>query len=296
MIKFHYFHKSFYTEIRMGKKVLITGSTDGIGREAARTLASRGYDLVIHGRSLQRVNNIVEEIRKTWPDIQCEGVTADFSSLTAVKKMAGEIIQNHRKIDILINNAGIIVHTFLRSENGYEMTFAVNHLAHFFLTLLLLDHLREPARILNVSSMVHATSIDFDRLNDPQFFEGVNAYALSKLCNVLFTYKLDRLLRGKKKITVNCFHPGVINTKVLTHTWGNIGATVSEGSRMPVYLATSPEVENISGAYFQDSRQRRSAAISHDTNVQDACWNRSIEMLRKAGFSANSKIEITKPK
>ncbi len=268
----------------MSKKVLITGSTDGIGQETARALASQGYDIIIHGRSPRRVEDTVLEIERSHPEIRCEGLTADFSSLNQVREMIKKIKEKQIFPDILINNAGIVSHRFTLSADGYELTLQVNHLAHFYLTLSLLNHLPEPARIINVTSMVHASSINFETLNDKTSFDGVNAYSLSKLCNVLFTYKLDRLVKGKRDITVNCLHPGVINTKVLTETWGAIGSPVGEGARMPLYLATSPEVENISGAYFRDGLQQPSAAISYDEKIQDECWKRSLEMLYNAGF------------
>ncbi len=266
----------------MPKHILITGSTDGIGRETARVLASRGYEITIHGRSQRRVEDTVQELRRDHPGTVLHGVTADLSSLRQVKAMADEVLAGP-PLDILLNNAGIVAHEFRLSEDGYEMTLAVNHLGHFYLTLLLLDHLREPARIVNVSSMVHDTSLDIERLNDPAYFEPVTAYSRSKLCNVLFTYKLDRLLRGKRKITVNSLHPGVINTKVLTETWGPVGAPVREGSRMTVYVATDPSLENVSGAYFENGTQRPSAGISYDEELQDLCWERSMEMIRRAG-------------
>ncbi len=267
----------------MPKHILITGSTDGIGRETARVLAARGYEITVHGRSQRRVEATLQELRRDHPGTVLHGVTADLSSLRQVKVMADEVLAGP-PVDILLNNAGIVAHRFELSEDGYEMTLAVNHLGHFYLTLLLLDHLREPARIVNVSSMVHATSIDLERLNDPGYFEPVAAYAHSKLCNVLFTYKLARLLQGKKEITVNCLHPGVINTKVLTETWGAVGAPVQEGSRMTVYVATDPSLENVSGAYFENGSRRPSAAVSYDEELQDLCWEKSMEMIRRAGM------------
>jgi NAD(P)-dependent dehydrogenase (short-subunit alcohol dehydrogenase family) len=268
----------------MSKHILITGSTDGIGRETAKVLARKGWEITIHGRSRQRVEDTVQEIGRMYPNVILHGVTADLSSLEQVERMAGEV-KAGPLVDVLLNNAGIVAHSFQRSEDGYEMTLAVNHLSHFFLTLLLLDHLREPARIINVSSMVHATSIDMDTLNDPDHFDPVAAYSRSKLCNVLFTYKLHRLLQGRRKITVNCLHPGVINTKVLTETWGAVGAPVSEGSRMTVRVAADPSLEKVSGAYFENGAQRRSAEVSYDEHLQDLCWEYSMEMIRRAGFS-----------
>ncbi len=274
----------------MSKHILITGSTDGIGRETARVLASRGYEITLHGRSQRRVEDTVREIERQYPGVVLHSVTADLSSLAQVKEMIGKVKEGPR-VDVLLNNAGIVAHRFQLSEDGYEMTLAVNHLGHFYLTLSLLDHLQEPARIINVSSMVHATSIDIERLNDPRYFEPVAAYARSKLCNVLFTYKLHQLLYGHRKITVNCLHPGVINTKVLTGTWGAVGAPVSEGSRMTVYVAADPSLENVSGSYFENGTQRPSAEISYDERVQDLCWERSLEMIRRAGYTVEAPAE-----
>ena len=270
----------------MQKHILITGSTDGIGRETAKVLAGRGYEITIHGRSRQRVEEMVRELERSHPGGSFHGVVADLSSLGQVKEMAGEVTAGP-PVDILLNNAGIVAHSFRLSEDGYEMTLAVNHVGHFYLTLLLLDHLREPARVVNVSSMVHASSIDLEKINDPDYFDPVAAYSRSKLCNVLFTYKLHRLLQGRRHITVNCLHPGVINTKVLTETWGPVGAPVSEGARMPVYVTTDPSLEEVSGAYFEGGSQRPSAAISYDEQLQDQCWEESLAMIRRAGFSAD---------
>ncbi len=268
----------------MAKHILITGSTDGIGRETARVLARQGYDITVHGRSPRRVEDTVKELERLHPGGSVYGVTADFSSLAQVERMA-ETVKEGPPLDILLNNAGIIAHEYRLSEDGYELTWAVNHLGHFFLTLLLLDHLNEPARIVNVSSMVHATEIDLDRLNDEDYFDPVAAYSRSKLCNVLFAYKLHRLLEGRRKITVNALHPGVINTKVLTSTWGPVGAPVREGSKMTVYVSTDPSLEGVSGAYFENGARRRSAAVSYDEQLQDRCWEMSLEAVRKAGFS-----------
>ncbi len=266
----------------MTRHILITGSTDGIGKATALELASRGYDLTIHGRSPQRVEETVRQVQRVREGIRVQGVTADLASLRQVAQMAATL-RDGPPLDVLINNAGVIMDRFERSEDGYEMTWAVNHLAHFFLTLLLLDHLRRPARIVNVSSMVHATAIDLERLNEPAYFDPVESYSRSKLCNLLFTYKLDRLLRGRR-ITVNALHPGVINSKLLVQQWGPVGAPVKEGARMPVYVATDPSLEEVSGAYFENGARRPSAAVSYDEHLQDRCWEMSLESVQKAGL------------
>jgi len=271
-------------------RILVTGSTDGIGRETVKKLASLGYNVVVHGRSAQRVGDTVSRIRNDFPDITCNGIIANLSSLKEVKRMADEIVHRNLIPDILINNAGIIENEYTLSKDGYELTFAVNHLAHFYLTLLLLEKLPEKARIINVSSMIHSGSIDISRLNDRTSFDGTDAYSHSKLCNVLFTYKLHRILNGKRGISVNALHPGVINTKVLMKNWGPIGAPVKEGAKMLTYVATSDEAKGISGAYFKDMRKQSSSAVSYDETVQDECWDKSIEMIEQAGFSVPDTI------
>ena len=265
-------------------RVLVTGSTDGIGKETVTRLASMGYNVVVHGRSSSRVGRTVERIREDYPEVACNGIIADLSSLKEVKRMADELIHRELVPDVLINNAGVIEKEFNLSADGYEVTFAVNHLAHFYLTLLLLEYLPENARIINVSSMIHSPSIDISKLNDEKGFDGIEAYSHSKLCNILFTYKLHRILNGDRNITVNALHPGVINTKVLINSWGPIGAPVKEGAETPVYLAVSSDVTNVSGAYFNDKRKVNSTPVSYDEHLQDECWTRSLEMIKDAGF------------
>jgi NAD(P)-dependent dehydrogenase (short-subunit alcohol dehydrogenase family) len=266
-------------------RVLVTGSTDGIGKETVTRLASTGYNVVVHGRSAQRVGNTVSRIRQAYPDITCNGIIADLSSLKDVNRMADEIIHRNLVPDILINNAGIIENEYILSADGYEMTFAVNHLSHFYLTLLLLDHLPENAKIVNVSSMIHSATVDISKLNDKASFDGTDAYSHSKLCNILFTYKLHRILKGKNGITVNALHPGVINTKVLIKNWGPIGAPVKEGAKMLAWTATSEETKGLSGGYFSDMRKQKSSAGSYNEELQDECWSKSIELIEKAGFT-----------
>ena len=267
-------------------RVLVTGSTDGIGRETVRKLASLGYDIVVHGRSQQRTGDVAARIRNDYPDITCNGIVADLSSLKQVKRLADEIIHRNLIPDILINNAGIDEKDFALSKDGCQLPFAVNHLAHFYLTLLLLDNLPDNAKIINVSSRLHesVSKIDFENLNDKSHYNGNEAYSASKLCNVLFTYRLNRLLKGRRGITVNALHPGVINTKMLLQGWGPIGAPVKEGAKMLTYVAASKEASGISGAYFSDMRKQRSSSVSYDEKLQDECWKKSIELITLAGF------------
>ncbi len=168
------------------------------------------------------------------------------------------------------------------NPDGYELTLTVNHLAHFLLTNLIISLLEKSkdGRIINVSSMIHADSIDFDNLNGDKYYSGSYAYSLSKLCNVLFTYKLTRLL-SNTNITVNCLHPGVINTKLLRAGWGGGEASVVEGARTSVFLATSDEVKGISGKYFVNMKEAKSKPVSYNHDIQDRCWEKSMEMVSK---------------
>jgi len=174
---------------------------------------------------------------------------------------------------VLINNAGVYETRHRTSEDGFEMTFAVNHLAPFLLTYLLLDLLKKaaPSRIINVSSIAHASSMDFENLQGEKHYGGYEAYALSKLCNILFTYKLARLLEGSG-VTANCLHPGTISTKLLKAGWGVGGSPVTQGSVTSAYLATAPELEGVTGKYFMDKKQKESSRISYDQKIQKKLW------------------------
>ncbi len=255
------------------KKVLITGSTDGIGRQTAFVLAWKGYHVIIHGRNEEKVDETIRTIRDTSDNPDIEGVVGDFSSLKDVQELSEACSRRLGHLDRLINNAGIFQSRFERSADGYEMTFAVNHLAHFLLTRGLLPLLRKAgeARIIVVSSMAHASAIDFDNLQAEHSFDGYEAYSVSKLCNILFTYKLARDLK-QAGITVNCLHPGVINTKLLRKGWGSIGASVKEGAKTSVYLTDSPQAAGITGRYFVNSRPTRSAPVSYDISIQERLW------------------------
>lgn len=271
------------------RTVLITGSTDGIGRQTALELASRGFKVIVHGRNLKKVLSVVDEIKEKTGNKNISGKVADFSDLNEVKEMANELIEEiendkgyNGRLDVLINNAGTYERTRKLNPDGYELTLTVNHLAHFLLTNLILDIIKksDDGRIINVSSMIHAGSIDFDNLNCEHYYDGSYAYSISKLCNILFTYRLARMLDGEK-VTVNCLHPGVINTKLLRAGWGGGGSGVEEGAKTCVYLATSDEVKGITGRYFVNMKAVKSKPITYDLKVQDRCWDESMKMVGK---------------
>ena len=176
-----------------GKIILVTGSTDGIGKETARQLAELGASVIVHGRHADRCEAARDEIRATTGNSRVDFVAADLSSQRQVRQMAAEIIARYDRLHVLINNAGVILLQRQLSEDGLEMSFAVNHLAPFLLTHLLLDRLKQsaPARIINVSSTVHYDApLKFDNLQGERKYNGVEAYKIAKLGNVLFTYEL----------------------------------------------------------------------------------------------------------
>lgn len=257
--------------------ILITGSTDGIGKQAAIQLARQGATVLLHGRNERKGKQIAQEIKDKTGNQKIDFFQADLASLQQVRQLAEAIKNRYDKLHVLINNAGVFETTLRKSADGFEMTFAVNHLAPFLLTCLLIDllHRSAPARIVNVSSMAHSRELDFQNLQGEKHYSGYTAYAYSKLANILFTFKLARLL-DKNKITANCLHPGVINTKLLHAGWGLGGASTEQGARILTYLASSPEVAGVTGKYFYEMQgPTNPAAIAYDEEVQDRLWQLS---------------------
>ncbi len=266
--------------------ILITGSTDGIGKQTAKELAKTGATILLHGRNASKGQQTVSEISQATGNANIDFFKADLASLQEVRKMAADVKKKYPQINVLINNAGVFENNFRKSKDGFEMTFAVNYLAHFLLTCLLLDRLcaNAPSRIINVASMAHSNSLDFDNLQGEKGYSGYTAYSYSKLENILFTFKLAEMV-NKSKVTVNCLHPGVINTKLLRAGWGMGGASVEQGARTSVYLATAPEIDGITGKYFFDMQgERRPANIAYDKSVQNRLWQIS-ERLSGCSFS-----------
>jgi NAD(P)-dependent dehydrogenase (short-subunit alcohol dehydrogenase family) len=262
------------------KIILITGSTDGIGKQTALELTQKGAIVIVHGREPNKTREVVNDIRRISGNTSVDYMIADFSSLEEVKTLSTRIHEKYDRLDVLINNAGVYMQQKELSKDGFEMTFAVNHLAHFLLTHLLLDLIQksEFKRIINVASMAHAHEIDFENLQSEKSFGGYSAYALSKLCNILFTYELARRIEGTGA-TANCLHPGVIRTKLLRNGWGMGGDAVESGAKTSVYLATSADVSSITGQYFSNRRPAHSAPVSHDHAVQDRLWKVSSTMV-----------------
>ena len=215
-------------------------------------------------------------------------LAADLSSQSAIRSLASNFLSTHDRLDILINNAGLWKTKRETTADGLEMHFAVNHLAYFLLTNLLLDALKSApsARVVSVASGLHERGkIDFDDLQAEKSFSGMQAYANSKLANVLFTYELARQLEGSG-VTATCLHPGVVATSLFRETIPKplrwlaklILSSLEKGAATSIYLASSPKVEGISGKYFVKCRERQSSPESHDTTVASRLWQTSLQL------------------
>lgn len=264
------------------KIVLITGSTDGIGKETALQVAQLGATVVVHGRSAERCQAARDEIRAATGNPHVDYVVADLSSPQQVRQMAADISARYDRLHVLINNAGVILLKRQVTVDGLETSFAVNHLAPFLLTNLLLDLLKKsaPARIVNVSSTVHYDAqIKFDNLQGERHYNGIEAYKVAKLGNVLFTYELAERLTGSG-VTANCLHPGIVATKLLGTGWGwSNGWTPAQGAALSVYLATSPEVEQVTGQYFESKSAGGASPKATDVKLRRKFWDASAQLV-----------------
>lgn len=264
----------------MIKTVFITGATDGIGKETALEIASAGHAVIIHGRSQHKVEETLQELRSHFPAATFAGEVADLSSLAETKAMGERIRNDHPEVDVLINNAGVYMHQRQLTVDGFEVTFAVNHLAHFALSLSILPVLRKrpDGRIITVSSVAHSRAkLDFTNLNAENHFEAYNAYAVSKLANVLFSNELAERVQGSS-ITVNSLHPGVITTKLLKSGFGISGAGLKEGAETSVYLALDEEAKKFTGLYFSKKKPATAHILAEDIPTRQKLWTMSEEM------------------
>jgi len=253
------------------KVILITGSTDGIGRASALEAARRGHTVLIHGRSDERIAAVRREIAGIT-GYEPGGFRADLASLKEVQDLADRLNDELPRLDVLINNAGVISRSRRLSHDGYELTFAVNHLAPFLLTrsLIPLLHRGTNPRVVTVSSMVHrGARIDFDDLMMESGYDGFRAYEQSKLANVLFTTELARREAGRIP-AVSC-HPGVINTKVL-HEYFAGGAATTEGARNVLAPALDPAYADLTGVYFSGGKPEDPDPAGTDPDTARRLW------------------------
>jgi retinol dehydrogenase 14 len=278
----------------MGEKIcLITGATSGIGKATAMELANMGASVVMVGRDRGRGEAALAEIKEKSTNASVDLMLADLSSQEEIRRLADEFKEAYPRLDVLINNAGLFRSKRITTADGLEMTFAVNHLAYFLLTTLLLDVLEAsaPSRIVNVSSGEQRNgTIDFDDLQGEKSYKGPKAYSQSKLATVLFTYELARRLEGTG-ISANCLHPGghvPVRTSFGSGVSGVFGFMVralrplmispEKGAETSIYLTSSPEVEGLSGRYFVKKAETRSSDVSYDERIARRLWEVSAEL------------------
>jgi len=266
------------------KVILITGAKDGIGRQTATELAFKGHKIIVHGRTSEKSESVKDYITNLTGNLNIIPIHADFSKLDEVYLMANEFLNRFDKLDVLINNAGIYMKEKVLTENGYESTFAINHLAHFLLTLVLGQVLKnsEDPRIINVSSLAHKR-VRFDKynLNAENYFDSYNAYALSKLCNILFTRALIKMV-DFEHMRVNSLHPGVIDTKLLRIGFSIKGAELKQGSRTSVFLDASDFPKSFNGMYFIDEKPAEYSSEADDENNINDLWSKSIKFINNS--------------
>jgi NAD(P)-dependent dehydrogenase (short-subunit alcohol dehydrogenase family) len=274
-----------------GRVCLVTGATSGIGRETAAGLAERGATVIVHGRDALRGREAVTEIERRSGRRDVALVVADLSSQSEVRRLAGEVNGKHGKLHVLVNNAAVITPRRATTVDGLEMQFAVNHLAPFLLTHLLLDVLKAsgPARVVNVSSQAERMGVvDFDDLGrERRPYERLDAYNQSKLANILFTIELARRLGGTG-VTANSLHPGVIGTSLLVAYEGRPSLlkfmtyrgrpTPREGAATSLFVATSPAIEGVTGKYFRESAESRPSPNAQDAAVAARLWEVSEKL------------------
>jgi NAD(P)-dependent dehydrogenase (short-subunit alcohol dehydrogenase family) len=267
-----------------GKRVLVTGATNGIGKYMAIGLAKLGAQVVIVGRDATRTSAALHQIRAESGGVKVESLLADLSSMASVRKLAEEFLGRYSELHVLLNNAGGINLTREVTVDGYERTFATNHLSYFLLTQLLLPRLTKTpgARIVNVASEAHRRGpLDFDDLMSERGYEAFKAYGRSKLANLLFTFESARRLEGQG-VAVNAMHPGVVGSNFLGKPgslWSVLWPmaklfllTPEQGARTGVYLASSPEVNGVSGEYFANCRRKKPRSFAHDEAAARRLW------------------------
>jgi NAD(P)-dependent dehydrogenase (short-subunit alcohol dehydrogenase family) len=278
-----------------GRVCVVTGATRGIGRATAQGLAELGATLVLVCRRREDGERVASDLAGSRRAPRASVVTADLSSQRSIREVADVIRDRHARLHVLVNNAAVIPPARETTVDGLEMQFAVNHLAYFLLTNLLLDRLAAgaPSRVASVSSGAHqGGTLDFSDLQSERRYDPVRVYGRTKLANVLFTYELARRVRAAG-ITANCLHPGVVATGLLADYMrtpmvdaaiaGTLGERPEEGSETSVYLAASPEVEGVSGRYFVGRKETRSSPASYDEQLQRRLWEESERLTAPAG-------------
>ena len=278
------------THLMHGKICVVTGATSGIGLVTAQALARQGATLIVVARHAERGAATVRRIQQETGNSAVELMVADLSAQAQVRRLASEIQQRFVRLDVLVNNAGALFSRRQLSVDGLEMTLALNHLAYFLLTNLLITPLQAggSARIVNVSSEAHRRArLDFAELQGQHRYSGWRAYARSKLANILFTYELARRLEGTG-IVANVLHPGFVATNFGRNDRGLMAAffrilqlaaiSPEEGAETIIYLASAPEIKGVTGEYFVKQRAVRSSQVSYDRTAAERLWQVSTEL------------------
>jgi NAD(P)-dependent dehydrogenase (short-subunit alcohol dehydrogenase family) len=268
----------------VSEPAVITGTTHGIGRVTSRELARAGKTVVMLCRNVTAASEVRDEIMRQVPRARVAVVRCDLASLASVREAAAAVRRDYPPLGLLINNAGMVSTRRRTSVDGFELTFATNHLGPFLLTTLLSDHLGKAARIVMVASRIHYRGrLDFAAVTDARVrYRATAAYAQSKLANVLHTFALARRLAGTG-ISVNCLHPGVVATnllppwlRVIKPLFTRVVFDAERGARSTIYLALDQDVTGISGRYFDECQLSRSAsALANDVALQESLWNMS---------------------
>lgn len=276
-----------------GKTVLITGANTGIGKETAVDLARRGAKVILACRDMGRASKAAEEIKKRSGNDNIVVRRLNLDSLKSVRALAKEIQETEDRLDILINNAGIMMCPKWQTEDGFEMQFGVNHLGHFLLTNLLLDMLKKstPSRVVNVSSLAHETGkIHFDDINMDKNYDSYTSYLQSKLANVLFNRELAVRLKGTG-VTTYALHPGVIRTELGRHLFSSLWKrilffpfvffikTPREGAQTTIYCAVDESLKDSSGLYYSDCAPKLAAPQGRDDAAARKLWDLSASMV-----------------
>ncbi len=277
---------------------LITGATEGVGRATALALAKRGFKVVIAARNAAKAEAVKRELDAAAGASDADYLVADLASLTQTRALAEEFKRRHRRLDVLINNAGVFLPTRTLTEDGFETTWQVNYLSHFLLTRLLLEELKqsEQGRVINLSSSVHAFGkLDADNLQSEKKFSVFGAYAASKLFMLMFTEELAARLGGTR-VTVNAVHPGIVRTPMMLRAPGAFrivaylslpfSSSPERGARTSVYLATSPDVREVSGRYFAGGKQTATKNRLVTEESRALLWDLSVRALDLAGAAA----------
>lgn len=286
-----------------GKTCIVTGATSGIGEATAHELAARGANLGVVCRNREKGERTVESIRRQSPDATVQLFQADLESQEQIRGLAAALLEAYPEIHVLVNNAGVVNLGYSETVDGIETTFAVNHLAYFLLTNLLIDRLRAsaPARIVNVASDAHkfVSAMNFDDLGFKEKFASMRVYGHSKLANILFTRELARRLEGSA-VTVNAVHPGAVSTglggqngwwaQAIMKILGVFFKAPDRGAETSVFLATSSEVDGVSGRYFANRKELEPAAPARDDQAAERLWTISEEMTGLATSSASAGI------